>query len=350
MIEETVTRTVDEKLSEYDLRPEQPKEPLEDADFAEELVQPEEYMPEIPAEESHFDSMAEKEGTASEGDVELYDDDFADVGFGDEFADEEVSMAESEEILAEEAQLDGMAPEEPVTLSAQNAQEPQYDDTPFIDVDSFAGEPEVEETVVSEPVVEEAVEPADDVKFMTVTDFDVEETAAVEETVVEETPVETPEEPAASEEAFITADDMLDKIERILNDDDYAKSCEAELELFKRLRTLSNFLPEREKNSFDCCRMRMVIEYIISKMSGKPGLLITAESLIKSGVLGEEYNKQLEDSSDEELSNDLIIHVIKDMKALAQGLDDKYLCTALCVSADGILEQITLRNQKCAIF
>ena len=40
----------------------------------------------------------------------------------------------------------------------------------------------------------------------------------------------------------------------------------------------------------------------------------------------------------------------KDMKQLAQGLDDKYLCTALCVSADGILEQIALRNQKSAIF
>ena len=85
-------------------------------------------------------------------------------------------------------------------------------------------------------------------------------------------------------------------------------------------------------------------------MSGKRGLLITAESLIKSGVLGEEYNRQLEDCCEEELSNDLIRHVISDMKKLAQGLEDKYLCTALCVSADGILEQIALRNQKSEIF
>ena len=194
---------------------------------------------------------------------------------------------------------------------------------------------------------EDKVDAQDEEMFACVTDF-VEENAG-EATVVEE-PAPAVEDTDVTEENFITADDMLEKIERILNDDDYAKSCEAELELFKRLRTLSNFLPEREKNSFDCCRMRMVIEYIISKMSGKPGLLITAESLIKSGVLGEEYNKQLEDSSDEELSNDLICHVIKDMKTLAQGLDDKYLCTALCVSADGILEQIALRNQKSAIF
>ena len=63
----------------------------------------------------------------------------------------------------------------------------------------------------------------------------------------------------------------------------------------------------------------------------------TAESLIKSGVLGEEYNRQLEDCCDEELSNDLIRHVITDMKKLAQGLEDRELCNALCVSADGIL-------------
>ena len=356
MIEETVTRTVDEKLSEYDLLPESSKEQVEDVEFAEELVQPEEIMPAIPAEESHFDSVAENDGSSFESDVELYDDDFTNVGFGDEFADEEVSMAESEEILAEEAKLDGIAPDESIinTETAADSQETVFadvssfidmeneapvDDTPFAAVDDFIGE------TLAEPVSEPA--DYDDVKFLSVTDFCEEEAAAA---VVEEAAAVKEEAAVEPEERFITADDMLDKIERILNDNDYAKSCQAELELFKRLRTLSNFLPEREKNSFDCCRMRMVIEYIISKMSGKPGLLITAESLIKSGVLGDEYNKQLEDSSDEELSNDLIQHVIKDMKKLAQGLEDKYLCTALCVSADGILEQIALRNQKCAIF
>ena len=317
MIVETVSKTVDEKLSEYDLRSEPVSESVEDADFAEELESNNEFMPEISSEELHFDSLPQSQKPMDESEIELYDDDFTDVGFGDELTEEEVSMAESEEVLAEEAQLDGM---EPSVVAV--------DEVKFACVTDFIKE-EVEEKGV--PLSEEP--------FADVTNLvNVNEPAIV------------PEAPESADENFITADDMLDKIEKILNDDDYAKSCEAELELFKRLRTLSNFLPEREKNSFDCCRMRMVIEYIISKMSGKPGLLITAESLIKSGVLGEEYNRQLEDSSDEELSNDLICHVIKDMKTLAQGLEDKYLCTALCVSADGILEQIALRNQKSAIF
>ena len=177
------------------------------------------------------------------------------------------------------------------------------------------------------------------------------------EEIVEAPAVESVNEPAEatayddlSDECFVTADDMVDKIGRILNDDKTAKDYAAELELFKKLRTLSSFLPEKDKNSYDCCRMRMVIEYIIQKMSGKPGLLITAESLIKSGVLGEEYNRQLEDCCEEELSNDLIRHVISDMKKLAQGLEDQFLCKALCVSADAILEQIALIDQKVAIF
>lgn len=279
-------------------------------------------MPEIPSEELHFDSLSQEQTSVDDSEIELYDDDFTDVGFGDELTEEEVSMAESEEILAEEAQLDGMEPSE---IQSKPMMNEDLDDVEFACVTDF--------------IEEEVAVPLSDEPFADVTD-------AVSLNEV----ADKAEASDVADDNFITADDMLDKIERILNDDDYAKSCAAELELFKRLRTLSNYLPEREKNSFDCCRMRMVIEYIISKMSGKPGLLITAESLIKSGVLGEEYNRQLEDCSDEELSNDLICHVIKDMKKLAQGLEDKYLCTALCVSADGILEQIALRNQKSAIF
>lgn len=149
---------------------------------------------------------------------------------------------------------------------------------------------------------------------------------------------------------FVTADDMFFKINRILNDTESAKTYASEIELFKTLRALSAFLPEKEKMSAFSCRMRILIEYVIARLSGKPGLLLTAESLIKSGVLGEEYNKQLEANTDEELSNDLICHVLRDMKDLAQGLRDKDLCNALCVTADSILEQIALINQQCAIF
>jgi len=164
------------------------------------------------------------------------------------------------------------------------------------------------------------------------------------------TSTEEPEEPAALS-SLNDPNTMLDKIGKILNDNDLAAEYSQELELFKTLSVLSNFLPDSEKYSFNSCRMRMKIEYIISKMSGKPGLLETAESLIKSEVLGDEFNSQLEfDREDTEVTNEMIRTVILTMKKLSDSLEDKNIATALSVSADGILEQIELENQKSAIF
>ena len=375
MIQETVEKAVEEavedKLSEYDLQPEQvAEEPVKEEAVIDE--------PSVEAKEERTEEEAEEE----ELDDSLLDEDL-------------ISSTESEDILAEEAALDGfdeaLEDEEPVIYEPKTEGEIEAEvelEEPVIEESEVEIEPEVEvepevETepeielkpeTEPEPEIEEEVESESEDSEISIDDADVTEAderdsddftfdqflsveeledlcgGSYEEAAVEETVDEVPAAEKESDDNFITADDMLDKISRILNDDNMAKNYAAELELFKKLRVLSSFLPEKDKNSFECCRMRMVIEYIIQKMSGKRGLLITAESLIKSGVLGEEYNRQLEDCCEEELSNDLIRHVISDMKKLAQGLEDKYLCTALCVSADSILEQIALRNQKSEIF
>lgn len=153
-----------------------------------------------------------------------------------------------------------------------------------------------------------------------------------------------------STEKPTSIEDMLEKIEKILNDDDIAKQYADEIEMFKKLRILANYLPESEKGSFLSGKIRMLIEYIISKMSGKPGLLVTAQSLIKSGVLGEEYNKNLEFNGDFELNNDQIENVLRMMKSMCSNLEDKSLAAALSASADNVLEKIEIVNQKSQIF
>ena len=347
-VEKAVEEAVEEKLAGYDLQSEATEEPEVEEEPVTEVAEPEvaETEPESEISETTEAPAAEEEIPSDDFDLELYDDDFTETGFGDE-------LSEEENILAEEAALDGLNPEEE-EMSLEDSEE-------VID--------ETEAPVTEDTAVEPAAESAPDTMLLSDDDdyssalfVTVDEMTALcgggEEPVTPSVEAEykAPAEPSLiaddelTDESFVTADDMLDKIGRILNDDDLKKSCSAELELFKKLRTLSSFLPEKEKNSFDCCRMRMVIEYIIQKMSGKPGLLITAESLIKSGVLGEEYNRQLEDCCEEDLSNDLVRHVIQDMKKLAQGLEDKELCNALCVSADNILEQIALIDQQVAIF
>ena len=148
-------------------------------------------------------------------------------------------------------------------------------------------------------------------------------------------------------------DGMLEKIERILSDDSVAEEYKDEIELFKKIKVFSQFIPESEKNSFVSNRMRLVIEYIISRMSGKPGLLNTATALIKSGVLGEEYLSHLQNKevySDTQLPNSLLYKVIMDMKNLSKFLEDKVLVSAMEASLDNILERIELEDRKGQIF
>lgn len=351
MIQETVDKAIDEKLSEYDLQPETNEEPVIDSEA--ETVVESEAEPEMESESGDEENLVIESESEPVGDdvpsddfdLKLYDDDFTDVGFGDELEDgpldeDSIALSESEEILAEEAAVDGLSDGEEIPeetedeplMSDETDDEVEVDeDTPFV---PFVTVEEFAELCGGDAAATDESEAASE-------SYEVKPAASAESSAkIEED----------DEDNFVTADDMIDKIGRILNDNEVAKTYASELELFKKLRVLSSYLPEKEKNSFDCCRMRMVIEYIIQKMSGKPGLLITAESLIKSGVLGEEYNRQLEDCSEEELSNELIRHVITDMKKLAQGLEDKDLCNALCVSADGILEQIALIDQSVSIF
>ena len=331
MIHETVEKAVEEKFSEYDLQPEPVVE--EEAVVEEEPVVEEEAAVEEP--------VIEEEPLVEEPEFE------EEVPVEEEAAEEEASVEEPEfeedsEVLAEQAAMDGFDGCEDFDSDEEGADASEYED----DADDLMLQPFVTVEELRDLCGEPAAQTED---FSDAGDFaEITSTGSAPEAQAQETKPAAPEE--MPDDYFITADDMVDKIGRILNDDDRAKSCAAELELFKKLRVLSRFLPEKDKNSFDCCRMRMVIEYIIQKLSGKPGLLITAESLIKSGVLGEEYNRQLEDCCEEELSNDLIRHVITDMKKLAAGLEDQELCNALCVSADGILEQIALLDQKVSIF
>ena len=146
-----------------------------------------------------------------------------------------------------------------------------------------------------------------------------------------------------------SAQELIPTIEKILSDEDAANQNNDKIELFKKLLTLSDYLPDEEKEAFMSGKIRMQMEYLIAKMSGKPGLLKTSQSLIKAGVLGEEYTSVV--SEDENaISNNAVRNVILTMKQLSDDLEDRNLAKALCTSADTILEQIELEDKKAQIF
>ena len=216
-------------------------------------------------------------------------------------------------------------------------------------------EPKKEEVLSQDDFALE--EKTSDMDALLTEDFVKERPAEEEVVAVEENPQEESEFPEEEENdnlkekvTSLTTQDMLKTIERILSDDDAASSNADKIEMFKKLRLLCDYLPETEKDTFQSCRNRMLIDYIISKLSGKPGLLITAQSLIKSGILGEAYDSQLEKKCDEEMNNELIRKVINIMKSMACQLEDKALSEAMKASADNILERIELVDLKSQIF
>lgn len=146
------------------------------------------------------------------------------------------------------------------------------------------------------------------------------------------------------------AAEMLNGITKILEDDDMAQLNASEVELFKKFLTFRDFLPEEEREKFDSGKIRMLAEYIIAKMSGKPGLLKTAQSLIKSGILGEEYNGYDVEIDNLELNNDLIKKVLYIMISLSAELEDKGLAQSLTNCAESVLERIELTEGKSEIF
>ena len=100
--------------------------------------------------------------------------------------------------------------------------------------------------------------------------------------------------------------------------------------------------------------IRMQMEYLIAKMSGVPGLLKTALSLKKSGVLdeddaeGKSYAFQPEKTFS--VTNHELRKVFKCMKHLSDSLDDQYLADAMCNRIDNVLEKIELAENSIQIF
>ena len=276
-----------------------------------------------------------------ESDISVEESPAEDFLSEDPFAVVDDFPTEEEPVVEESSAVE----ETPVVV--EPAQKVILSDEPFATIDDYLSEeygmkmteeesPAVEETPVEVSLSEDP--------FAVVDDFATEEEPVIEETAAEE---ESPSAPAASSSEY---KQIIKKIEEKLSDPEAAKTNAEQIELFKSLKVLASCMPDNQKDSYISCKIRMVLEYLIAKLSGRPGLLITAEALLESGVLGQEYSSKLEETSDEDLSNDLIKHVITYMKKLAGQLEDSALSSALCTSADSILEKIELENSKSQIF
>ena len=107
---------------------------------------------------------------------------------------------------------------------------------------------------------------------------------------------------------------------------------------FKNLRAIFEYLPENGKDSFVSNRIRMVVEYVIAKTSGKRGLLKTAKMWRKAAHLDNDEIQNDEDKVTAREFYDLVVY----LKTLANELEDKEISKAICESADNVLQRIQL--------
>ncbi len=255
------------------------------------------------AEFADVTEFAEDENEVAGDEVE-----FADVS---EVAEGETEFASVDEFIGEEAEVI----EAPLKTDVESETE-FADVTEFAESENEVADNEVEFADVSE-VIEAPVETdvEREAEFADVTEFAEDENEVADKEVEFADVSEVAGDESSNE--FRPSIDVCD---------------------FKNLRAIFEYLPENGKDSFVSNRIRMVVEYVIAKTSGKRGLLKTAKMWRKAAHLDNDEIQNDEDKVTAREVYDLVVY----LKTLANELEDKEISKAICESADNVLQRIQL--------
>lgn len=261
-----------------------------------------------------------------------------------EVVSDKMEFAEVDEFIGDEAEVI----EAPVEIDVESEAE-------FADVTEFAeSENEVADNEIEFADVSEVAE--DETEFASVDEFIGEEAEVIEAPLKTDVESETEfadvtefaeseNEVADNEVEFvdvseISGDDVeFADVSEVAGDESSNESrpsidvCD-----FKNLRAIFEYLPENGKDSFVSNRIRMVVEYVIAKTSGKRGLLKTAKMWRKAAHLDNDEIQNDEDKVTAREVYDLVVY----LKTLANELEDKEISKAICESADNVLQRIQL--------
>ena len=137
------------------------------------------------------------------------------------------------------------------------------------------------------------------------------------------------------------AKSFIPKIIRMLEDKDKAERFHSEIDLFTKLRSLSTYLEPKDKKVFMGSRTRLLMDFLVAKMSGRPGLLKTMQGLVKSGALGNDVDPAVMEKAVAGLTGDeLTKKVLNDLKKMTDSLADRDLAKALKDAADEALSRL----------
>lgn len=359
---------------EIDIEPEE--EPQVELPVEEE---PQRFAPEPPAESaSDFEFPEVEDITPESSSVPSLNDDGSETISADEFfADDgdepkvQIPMGDDFDMadLAGEGNGEAEIQEEPVIIPEP---EPDAEDYEFPEIDEIAdenspetlklpvdGDPDLEvaplpaDDMAEEEMAEDAM-PEEDASVTGMTEdvpsdldqaLDAEVDVPLDETVLEEdSSVEDFAQPEIEQDDLnLVQQDLsllnktaktLSDFVKILNDNEIAKKFKDTASMFRELKSLSEFLPEEEKERFLMSREHLQLEYIIKKLSGAAGLLSTADLWRKEiGIKNEDVRK-------EQNIVDMIEIVFTYMRGLISSLPDKQVATILDGEVSRILNKL----------
>ena len=132
---------------------------------------------------------------------------------------------------------------------------------------------------------------------------------------------------------------MLPIIGRILENKDEARKYEREIALFKRLRAMGDILPDEKKHDFLCSHARLLLDYLIARLSGKPGLLITSKALRKTDIMHGMID-EMPNVDDKLYGRELILKVFADLQRLLPYLPDNTLSQSLMNESEKVIDRL----------
>lgn len=128
---------------------------------------------------------------------------------------------------------------------------------------------------------------------------------------------------------------MLPSITKVITDKSAVEQFKPALEMFKKLRELLEYLPDGKKQEFLQSETRLLLDFVIARLSGIPGLYETAKALRDGGLV-----KAAEDFTEEKEGTELTKKVLDQLCLLVSYIDDNNLRAALMQCADGLYEKL----------
>lgn len=148
---------------------------------------------------------------------------------------------------------------------------------------------------------------------------------------------ERKEAETAYETLMSQVSDVLPKLSSFIDSSEEEAKFQKEIELFKRLRQFGEQLPFEQRAKFLAGRVRLLLDYIITRLSGRPGLLRTASEVRRQNNI-QENDMQIAINGNNRRD---IINVLKDMENLTFYLGDKNLSKALIVVAEEVVDKLS---------